>query len=110
MLEQQPDGRKVFELNGQGKLETFGYEGRNSTFSGRFAQNVRQGQASLIKKNSAGKVLLEFEGVFNDDMPEGQGQLTIVNQPDNLDISNASSDHFGLKKKLALDQMSRRVY
>ena len=71
---------------------------------------MRQGQATLIKKNQAGKTLLEFEGVFNEDMPEGQGQLTMINRPENLDISNASSDHFGLKKQLAIDQMSRRIF
>ena len=54
--------------------------------------------------------MLEFEGVFNEDIPEGQGQLTIVNVPQNLDTSNASSDHFGLKKQLAIDQMSKRVF
>ena len=53
-------------------------------------QNVRQGQATLIKKNIKGKTQLEFEGVFNEDMPEGQGQLTIVNTPDDLDASNVS--------------------
>ena len=43
-------------------------------------------------------------------MPEGQGQLTIVNTPEDLDASNVSSDHFGLKKQLAIDKMSKRVY
>ena len=73
-------------------------------------QNVRQGQATLIKKNNKGKTQLEFEGVFNEDMPEGQGQLTIINTPEDLDASNVSSDHFGLKKQLAIDKMSKRVY
>ena len=68
------------ELNGQGKLETFGYEGRYDLFSGRFICNVRHGQATLIKKNAEGKALLEFEGVFWEDMPEGQGQLTLLNE------------------------------
>ena len=65
--------------------------GKYDSFSGRFVQNVRQGQATLIKKNHKGRTQLEFEGVFNDDMPEGQGQLTIVNTPEDLDTSNVSS-------------------
>ena len=65
------EGTAVYELNGQGKLQTFGYEGRHDLFSGRFIGNVRQGQATLIKKDEEGRVLLEFEGVFTDDMPQG---------------------------------------
>lgn len=63
------DGAAAYELNGQGKLQTFGYEGSHDLFSGRFVGNVRQGQAMLIKKDEEGRVLLEFEGVFADDMP-----------------------------------------
>lgn len=51
--------------------------------------------------------------MFNEDLPEGQGQLTIVNhsEADNdLEASDASSDHFGLKKQLVEDKLSRRVY
>ena len=53
---------------------------------------------------------MEFEGVFNEDMPEGHGQLTIVNHTEDLDVSNASSDHFGLKKQLVEEKLSRRKY
>ena len=103
------DGAVVYELSGQGKLETFGYQGGHDVFSGRFAANVRQGQATLIKRDAEGRVQLEFEGVFAEDMPEGQGQLTLVNHVDDLDVS-AGSDHFGLKKQLAIEKMQRRVF
>ena len=64
---------RTYELNGQGKLETLGYLGSWDVFSGRFLNNFRQGQATLIKKDAEGKILLEFEGVFTEDMPAGQG-------------------------------------
>ena len=64
-------GKPVYELNGQGKLETFGYQDRYSVFSGRFVSNQRQGQATLVKKTEKGTLVLEFEGVFKDDVPQG---------------------------------------
>ena len=51
-----------FELSGQGKLQTFGYQGHNDMFNGRFMNNLRQGQATLVKKDTDDNSLLEFEG------------------------------------------------
>ena len=37
-----------------------------------FVKNVRQGQATLIKKDAHGKTtLFEYEGIFQNDMPLG---------------------------------------
>lgn len=65
----QKADKSGYELDGQGKLETKGYLERWDIFSGRFVGSVRSGQATLIKKDAYGKTLLEFEGVFTDDMP-----------------------------------------
>lgn len=62
-----------YDLHGMGKLEMVGYCNRWESFNGRFVDNKKQGQASLVKKDAEGNDIFQFEGLFTDDMPEGQG-------------------------------------
>lgn len=61
--------------------------GSFDTFSGRFEANRRMGQATLVKKDADGNEILAFEGVFDEDMPQGQGQLTLFNNLLELNLS-----------------------
>ena len=67
-----------FELNGSGKLETFGYLGKYDEFTGAFENNMRHGQAYLVKKDAQGKVFEQYEGNFTADMADGEGKLTVI--------------------------------
>ena len=60
-------------LNGQGKLTTKGYPKPDDfiTFTGRFNHGVRNGYGQVQKENAEGVVLLDFEGLFDRDIPNG---------------------------------------
>ena len=56
-------------MTGQGKLKTARYpkEGDFYTYTGRFNNNIRSGYGQLIKSDSEGNVLIEYEGLFEND-------------------------------------------
>ena len=49
-----------------------------SVFNGVFCNNVRQGYASKTQLDDKEQTLWKFEGVYKNDQPNGQGQLTIL--------------------------------
>jgi len=78
-------------LSGMGCLESKGYDPcadgsvrlskaitvEYSVFNGIFVQNVRQGFATMTKTDEIGNLKWRYEGVYKNDEPNGQGQLTI---------------------------------
>ena len=71
------ENSKTYILDGSGRIEHKNHAKSRGIFTGKFVDNIRSGYATKTTLDADGQVMWQYEGVYGEDRPHGQGNLTV---------------------------------